>query len=71
MRARIIHNADGSLSLAGYPAFVQPDGECTHCGAKSAQLTPLTVAGGGTVLDEKLCATCVRALMATTQFIAV
>lgn len=67
----IVKNADGSMSLAGYPAFVQPDGECTHCGSKSDTLTPLTVAGGDVVLDEKLCPRCVRLLATTDAFVAI
>ena len=71
MKHRIVKHADGSFGLTNYPAFVQPEGECTHCGSKCDTLTPLTVAGGGVVLDEKLCPRCVRLLSATNDFVAV
>lgn len=49
--------------------FVQPEGECTHCGTKHDDLKTVTVAGGGVVLEEKLCPSCREALGGADDFI--
>ena len=71
MTTRIIQYPDGSFSLSDAQPFVQPASECTHCGTAGETLTPLTVAGGGVVLDEQLCPRCIRALAASSEFVAV
>lgn len=58
-------------TLPGYKPFVQPDGECTHCGEPHKDLKPMTVAGYDTVLNEKLCPGCRKALAQSPDFTAV
>ena len=38
--------------------WVQPEGECHHCGTPASDLVPTTVAGYGSVLDMALCLEC-------------
>lgn len=38
--------------------WVQPDGECTHCGDEADELFPCRVESEFGTLDEKLCSSC-------------
>lgn len=58
------------VSHIPHTPFVQPEGECTHCGEPSGDLMETTVAAYGVVLDGKLCPSCREALADADDAIA-